>query len=588
VIVDSAPGGVPWLRRPERLLDLWVLLVTALVCWPLLSTPGYPFARDLVFTPQLPLRPETLGLGTASPRAVPLDAVVGSLSVVVDGAFVGRVAVVGVLVVAGCGAHRAVLGLGLVPRFTVAAFAIWNPFVLERLGLGQWALLAGYAALFPLLSALTAPTRSARVRCSAAAPWLLLGALTPTGALLVGVSTVVVGVRRRADAGLVAMAVAVQLPWVVPALLASSGTVSDPDAVPAFASRAERAGGAVWSLIGLGGIWDSQSVPSTREGWLGHLTSVVVVCALGVAARRTPRLSVLAPRVWVLGVGSLLLSVVTTIGPAGAVVSALTGSVPGMGLLRDSQKWLAPFVVLSVVAVGVLTQTCRRVVQERANALAPTVAGVALLFPFLLIPDGAVVVHRVLTPVTYPAEVASISQVLADEDPSTQGALASVPWRLYRLYPWAGPYATYDPASRLFDVRVITADDLTVGARRIQGEDPWAARVGQVVSEPGPGTVDSLAREGVRWLLVQRDDAESSDLLQTVRRSPRAAVVVDGDSLTLVRLDDTDVTAAQAQEPSRTAVVAVLLIDLVVLFSMVAVAMAKRATWWGRRSVTLW
>ena len=278
-------------RRVDLALDLWVLVPVVLLAWPLLVRRGYPFSRDLVFTPALPLRPEALGLGTGSPRAAPLDAVVGLVSTVVDGAVVGRVAVIGVLALAGWGAHRVVRGTGVPARVAVAGLAVWNPFVVERLGLGQWALLAAYAALFWLVRALTDQDLTARDRRGRAAPWLLLGALTPTGALLVGVTTVIVGVRRRADAGLALLAGAVQLPWLLPALLSAAGAasaVSDPAAIAAFAARAERPGPALFSLVGLGGIWDAQSVPGSREGWLGHVTTALVVVALVVSLAQPP------------------------------------------------------------------------------------------------------------------------------------------------------------------------------------------------------------------------------------------------------------------------------------------------------------
>ena len=94
-------------------------------------------------------------MGTSLPRAVPLDAVVAALSSVVDGAVVFRVAVVGMLLLAGWGAHRLLAGAPTVDARAVltAVAAVWNPYVVERLALGQWALLAWYAALWWLLPA---------------------------------------------------------------------------------------------------------------------------------------------------------------------------------------------------------------------------------------------------------------------------------------------------------------------------------------------------------------------------------------------------------------------------------------------------
>jgi hypothetical protein len=583
----EATSGRGARRRTDALLDLWVLVPVLLLCWPLLTRGGHPFARDLVFTPRLPPRPEALGLGTGAPRAAPLDAVVAALSTVVDGAVLGRVAVVGVLAVAGWGAHRAVRTVGVPGRAAAGALAVWNPFVVERLGLGQWALLAGYAALFPLVVVLTAGDRTTRERRARCAPWLLLGALTPTGALLVGLTTVVLGVRRRADAGLLALAAAVQLPWLLPALLGSGSLLSDPAAVEVFAARAERAGPALLSLVGLGGIWDSLSVPGTREGWLGHLTTAVVVVALVVAARSVRRPAALAGPLWVLGLGSLAVAAATSVGPVADAVAALMGSVPGLGLLRDAQKWLAPFVVLAVLAVAVLVEDARRVARRRAPVLVQSVVVLAVVLPFALLPDGAVVVHRVLAPVHYPTDFDQVEAALAREPGDTQGALASAPWRLYRSYPWATEYATYDPSSRWFDVRVLMSDELVVGERVLGGEDPWAARVGAALAHPGAGTIDAVAREGVRWLLVHREDPDATALLDAVASDPGTTTVVDGRSLVLLRLAGTDVGAARAAAPAPWMVVLVALVDLAVLGALVLVAASRTSASGRERPVTL-
>lgn len=577
-------------RRVDLALDLWVVVPVVLLAWPLLVRGGYPFSRDLVFTPALPLRPEALGLGTGSPRAAPLDAVVGLVSTVVDGAVVGRVAVIGVLALAGWGAHRAVRGAGVPARVAVAGLAVWNPFVVERLGLGQWALLAAYAALFWLVRALTDPGLTARDRRGRAAPWLLLGALTPTGALLVGVTTVVVGVRRRADAGLALLAGAVQLPWLLPALLSAAGAasaVSDPAAVTAFAARAERPGPALFSLVGLGGIWDAQSVPGSREGWLGHVTTALVVLALAVAWRSPRRPAALDGRVWGLGLASLVVAAATTVGPVADAVGSLTDLVPGLGLLRDAQKWLAPFVVLAVLAVGVLVDELLRATRGRASVLVQAVVVVAVTLPFVLLPDGAVVVHRVLQPVDYPRDFTEVASVIDQESPAAPGALASAPWRLYRAYPWATPYATYDPSSRWFDVRVIADDDLAVGRTVVRGEDPWAARVGAALESPDASTVPALARAGVRWLLVHREDPDAAALLGAVSADSSATRVVDGDTLVLIRLDDTATGVAAAAAPPVWQAVLVVLVDLAVVTLLVVVAVRRRSRSGAGPSVTL-
>ena len=59
----------------------------------------------------------------------------------------GRVLLVLTLLLAGWGTLRLTAGLGTTARLAASGFAVWNPFVVERMSLGQWALVLGYAVL---------------------------------------------------------------------------------------------------------------------------------------------------------------------------------------------------------------------------------------------------------------------------------------------------------------------------------------------------------------------------------------------------------------------------------------------------------
>ena len=317
------------------------------------------------------------------------------------------------------------------------------------------------------------------------------------------------------------------------------------------------------------------------------MTTALVVVALVVAWRSPRRPTALDARVWGLGLGSLVVAAATTVGPVADAVGSLTDLVPGLGLLRDAQKWLAPFVVLAVLAVGVLVDEALRAARRRAPVVVQALVVVAVTLPFVLLPDGAVVVHRVLQPVDYPRDFTEVAAIIDRESPGASGALASAPWRLYRVYPWATPYATYDPSSRWFDVRVIADDDLAVGRTVVRGEDPWAARVGAVLESPDESTVPGLARAGVRWLLVHREDPDAAALLGAVSADPSATRVVDGDTLVLIRLDETATGVAKAAAPPVWQVVLVVLVDLAVVVLLVVVAARRRSRSGAGRSVTL-
>ncbi|WP_207021875.1 hypothetical protein [Phycicoccus sp. DTK01] len=565
MVAPRWPGGR---RAREVVLDLWVLVPVVVLGWPLLTRGGYPFARDLVLTPRLPLRPEAVGLGTASPRAAPLDALVGVLSLGLDGGVLGRVAVLGGLALAGWGAHRLARPLGTPARLLVGALAVWNPFVVERLGLGQWALLLGYASLWWVALAAVRAREDGRL-LPRTAPWLALGALTPTGAVLVGGVALVTGLGttrhgRRRDLGLVGLVAAAQLPWLLPSLLSSAATTSDPAGVAAFAARAELPGPAVVSLVALGGVWDRLSVPGSRAGLLGVLTVLVVLAGL-VAGRRR---GLPGRRLLACGVVGLVLATLTSVPLGQHLVAAGTDTVPGLGLLRDAQKWLAPFVLVAVLGVGALVDGLARLVARRATPLSSTVLVVALALPFVLLPDGAVVVHRVLTPSRFPADVEQVARAVD----GTDGLLVSAPWRLYRAYPWATAYPTYDPASRLYDVRVVTSDALVLGDRTLRGEDPLAAAVGRALAPVTSGSVAVLRGLGVRWVLVTRTDPDGPGLLAALRADPSVRVVVEGPDVVLLELTG---PRAAAPQVAPAALATVVVADLAVLLLLLGVGLSR-------------
>ena len=328
-------------RRVDVLLDLWVLVPVVVLCWPLLTRRGYPFSRDLVFTPRAAAAARGAGPGhrvaRARPPSTPSSALLGA---VVDGAVVGRVAVVlGASPPRGGRAHRLVRPLGVPgPGAGRWALAVWNPFVVERLGLGQWALLAGYAALFGVVAP---PPRTdpdaaaARGRAARLAPWLAPRRTHPDGRRPRRGHD---GGPRRAvapDAGLLVLAAAVQLPWLLPALLGGGRRrCPTPRRWRRSRRRAERPGPAVLSLVGLGGIWDAQSVPgyagrggsaTPRRCWSSSSSSSPLRRGLGAVRRSDGR-----PGWW--GLGCLVVAA-ADVGRAGSasVVADLTEVVPGAG-----------------------------------------------------------------------------------------------------------------------------------------------------------------------------------------------------------------------------------------------------------------
>ncbi|GAA3759488.1 hypothetical protein HDA32_004707 [Spinactinospora alkalitolerans] len=341
--------------RAHRLAPWGVgLAAGALALGPVLG-PGIALRYDMVFAPDAPLSAVTLGAGGGFPRAVPSDAVVAALGRVLPADLVQALVLLAVFALAAAGAARLVPGRGALPGLAAALFYVWNPYLAERLLLGQWAVLLGYAGL-PWV--LCAAVRLERVRDL---PRLVV-ALVPAavgGFSSVVLSAVVAGAAaaarpwRRALAALSSVAAglaAVSLPWLVPAL--GSGARTDPAAVELFAARADTPFGAVGSLLSLGGIWNAQAVPA------GYDQPFSAACRLLLS------LGALAGWVWLLRRGprpaygrglslaaaaGFAIALLGTVGPGRALLAALIGAWPGFGPLRDGQLYVAPLALLQAI-----------------------------------------------------------------------------------------------------------------------------------------------------------------------------------------------------------------------------------------------
>ncbi len=440
---------------------------------------------------------------------MPLVAVLALVTSVVDGAVVFRVAVLGVLVAAGCGAHRLGRDLPTGSRLLMAVAAMWNPYVLERLAMGQWALLAGYAALWWLVPALGRFLRGDRWAVLSVLAWGTVASLTPTGGLLAlglaSAAAVVALVRGTAPPARAAAAVAVaavwQAPWVLPALSGAAAATSDTTGVLAFASRGERPGGVLLSLVGTGGIWNPFVVPDTSQSWWGVGLSVAAVAALVVGG---PRLLRRETGLVVAAAVGLVLALLPHL-PLGAdLLEAAVVHVPGAGLLRDSQKWLAPYAVALVYAAGLACSGLFVAAGRRGVELATLAVATGALVPVLMVPDGAGVVWTALRPVSYPSDLREAVAVLSAA-PATSGEAITLPWMSYRRYPWGNDLSAADPAARWAQHSVVVSDDLAVPGAVVEGEDVRAAQIDQALAADPGRRAAALAAAGVGWVLVYDD-----------------------------------------------------------------------------------
>jgi hypothetical protein len=484
---------------------LWAAALCALLFWPL-TRSGYLLGHDLVFTPHQPLDLASIGLSSASPRAVPLDALVALAERAVDGAAIGRIALVLPVLAAGVGMATLLGSLHLAARLAACTVAVWNPFVIERLAIGQWALLWSYAAL-PWLIAALARRRSLPLAVLAVAA----ASITPSGGIVATIVaiTVATGVRCRSRDVLVlaGSAVVLQLPWLVPAMVSSASATSDSAAVAAFAARGEFAGGPLLTLLGGGGIWNADVVPPSRGGALPWLGLVLLGVAAVFGARRLRVLigARLTATLFVLSAVGLIVAIASSVPGVDGIVRAAVEHVPGAGLLRDAQKWVMPLVLLEALLVGAAVDRLADRVRSANWSAVLVVAAVTV--PVLLLPDGAAPVHTTVRPMHFPPDWSRVVAL------ARGGDAAVLPFASYRTFPWApGRWSSLDPAPRLLQVPVVVSDRLAVSGRLLRGEDPRAAAVATALRS-GTELSSRLADLGIEWVVVENDTPGSTPSL---------------------------------------------------------------------------
>jgi hypothetical protein len=480
------------------------VLITA----PLLA-PGYLLLRDAVSTPRSYLSDAALGLTEAAPRALPQDFAIAVASHVVDGGVVVKALLIAGLWLAGWGAARltavALPEAGVPGQFVAVTLAVWNPYVAERLLQGHWSLLVGYGCL-PWVAAMILRLRDGSGSWSPLIFWTALAGLTPTGLMLAAVvaltCTLTPGAGRpRWACAAVSLATAAlaALPWLVASAVAGSLSSSQADGVPAFAARAEPGLGTLLSLAGLGGIWNGQAVPTSRTTLFAVVATVVLLAVVAVGMPTVLRRPAAVPLLALAAVAVVVPALMAT-GPGLAFVESTVRALPGVGVIRDAQKWVALAMPgYAVAGAGAVVTLRRRGREEHGSARlhAAATAAACCLALLAVLPDLAWGVGGKVAAVRYPPGWAATA-ALINADPRP---VAVLPADSMRDFAWAGTAPVLDPLPRWVSADVLATGDLVIGGRTVPGEGQRAREVQRLLIS-GAGA-DEVARTGVGWVVVE-------------------------------------------------------------------------------------
>jgi hypothetical protein len=503
---------------------------------------GFLLSYDMVFVPREPFSAALPGL--APPRAVPSDLVIATASRVLPADIVQKAVLLSVFVLACSGAAALLDREPLIARLAAGVFYAWNPYVAERLIIGQWALLLGYAGLPWVLRAVLAadlPSWRGAGRLGLALLPAVIGGFAAMAitALIAVPAVLLTRSARRAAVALAALAVG-SLPWFIPSLL--HPVYVDPASIAAFAARADTPFGSIGSLLMLGGSWNAQTVPKGYGGAWSALWLVVVIVALagylGIARsrRRWPGLGLAA-------VAGLVIACLGVTAAGRDLLRSMISAWPAFAVLRDAQQFVAPLALAGAAGFGLAvagamhpgTFRAKLVNHERprrTDAAGTWLGAVAVLAPLLLLPGLAWGAAGRLRPAWYPAGWLAAARVV-DASPA-RGSVLLLPFQTYRISPWNHGETVLDPWTRLLSRPLIWNDGTRVGDVGLAPDDPRARRLDGAIGGGGALTA-ALRAAGVRFVL---DDADGPDpqSAQVAARLPGAVAIIDQPGLTVYQL----------------------------------------------------
>jgi hypothetical protein len=491
---------------------------------------GFLLSYDMVFVPREPFTSAMFGLSGGPPRAVPSDFVVAVASRLLPADIVQKLVLLLIFVLACSGVSALLDREPALARVAAAVFYGWNPYVAERLIIGQWALLVGYAGLPWVLRAGLALGRDSTGRGAARLVVALLPAIVSGFASMAISALVLVPVAlasRNARAGAVSLAAlaAGSLPWLIPSLLHT--VYADPGGVAAFASRADTPFGTVGSLVMLGGMWNADTVPKAYGGPWSAIWLAVVLAALAgyvlIGCQRPRREQGREPGRWPgLTAAALVSLAIACIGitePGRALLRGAIRGWPAFAILRDAQQFIAPLALAEAIGFGLAVTWCvrprpfgQKFDNERGTSTPPSppkhgppdplglaLGVLALLTPLLLLPGLAWGAAGRLRPAWYPASFLAAARAI-DASPAP-GAVLLLPWAADRTPVWNHGEVMLDAWPRLVSRPVIWNDGTQVGNLALAPDDPAARRLDRLIAAGGPMTA-ALRAAGVRFVVV--------------------------------------------------------------------------------------
>ena len=329
------------------------------------------------------------------------------------------------------------------------------------------------------------------------------------------------------------------LPWIVAGALHRDSVGVGAEAVRAFAASGEGHLGAFVSVLGLGGIWNAETVPDSRLSWVPAIWLVLLAAAVGSGVR--PMVKALGSKV--VKALATVAAVSLVLGLAGVVsaglLASLADNVPGLALLRDGTRYLGGLALFESLAFGFGVH--RWASHVRDMRVRWVVAIALVVAPVAVMPDLAWGAAGRLEPVDYPASWTQAREAMVAD--GGDGDVLVLPLSPYRAYPWNDARSGLDPAPRFFPNNMLTSDALRVDGEVVQDEVVAVQRAYEAFKSADAA---ALHQWGVGYVIVDagldelRDDAlslggrtvfEAPDIVIYALDDPRQIPIPRGDQI---------------------------------------------------------
>jgi hypothetical protein len=461
-----------------------------------LFTGGALWLLDWVTGPRTPLVPiGAFGLNGGLTGGVPFAVLVDWLVCTLGGPGTW-LPLVAFFPIAAWGVSRLVGG-SLWCRLGAATLYCVNPFVFQRIYVGHFPLLLGYALLpFAVTSALRFVESGNWWMPTPALWWAVLTALSPHFAWIYGVALAaawlthhparVTSVSRLVAVGaaFALLSMYILLPHTATQLSSSHGTSS---LLALYSTMGDPHLGLFANVLGLYGFWRLAPVPTLPKdvvtGWPFLLLALLFVAGVGAAARlragrgsgptegedppsrRTPA------ALLIIGIAGYFLALGDQ-GPTGPLFRWAYFHVPFFAVMEEPQK----FLMLTALAYAVffgwgVERLAGSVGQLRLNGRTIWVATLALLLPLAYTPTIFDGLAGQIAPSHVPSSWQAADRFMGDGP----GQILFVPWHLYLAFPFTDGRIIANPAPSSFRRSVIAGDNVEAGGIESTSTSPRSA-----------------------------------------------------------------------------------------------------------------